>query len=183
MKMRSKQSQNGFTLVELLVVTAVIGILAIISATVFNSILRSQNKTAVINEVRQNGNLAIDKLDRDVKQASEVTLVDDLQDGDITDGDATSIKLTTDQGLITWECDDIGLTINRNVASVLNTDSLNGVRLVAGSCRFVVSDPASTTTQLVKFEFRLQQGSAAPARSEFEVNEPFEATIGTRSYQ
>lgn len=166
----NKLSKKGFTLIELLVVTAIIGILAIVSATIFSSILRSQNKIGIINEVRQNGNIVIDKFDRDVKQSISIT----------PPGVSTKIIMNThDSGTVEWECvGGAALTITRNTENVINVDSIGGVQLVPGRCEFNVSGPSRT--QIVKFDFDLEQRTDITGKSELTTRVPFEVTIGTR---
>jgi prepilin-type N-terminal cleavage/methylation domain-containing protein len=166
---------KGFTLVELLVTTVIIGILAAVSATVISSVLKSQNKTVVINEVRQNGDLLIDRLERDVKAASDIPSHTDY-----------SVELIVGSDTINWVCDPAAGTFERNTVSVVNTDAVTGVRVVdAGTdgCQFKVTDASLVGTRLVTLKFKLEQGTNAPNKSEFKARVPFEVTIGTRSSQ
>lgn len=163
--------EKGFTLIELLVVTAIIGVLGVVSATIFNSILRSQNKTSIINEVRQNANIVISKFERDVKQAAQITWISDYE-----------IELETHDGVtITWECNTgVGgsRVIFRNGAAIINTDPINGVQ--ADSCLFTPFPAGSTSPRLIQFSFHLTQGSSAPDTPEFKVDVPFTITVGIR---
>lgn len=163
---------KGFTLIELLVVTAIVGVLAVVSATVFNSILKSQNKTAVINEARQNGDLAMDKFERDIKQASNVTF-------DILI--PTEVKIELDGPDAIWECVNIAGVdeIRRNTKSVLNQDPISGIKLIAGSCKFAVSGTGQS--QLVTWEFKLTQRRTSVGKAEFEIEVPFRTSVGTRA--
>lgn len=166
---------KGFTLIELLVVTAIVGVLAVLSATVFNSILKSQNKTAVINEARQNGDLAMDKFERDIKQASNVTPIG------IT---TTVVTIDLDGPDAIWRCDDpivgeITRDYNGSVGSVLNRDSITGIKLIAGSCKFIVRGTGQS--QLVTWEFDLTQRRTSAGKAEFEIKVPFRTSVGTRA--
>jgi len=189
----NKFQNKGFTLVELLVVTAVIGVLGILSATLISSILRSQNKTAIINEVRQNGDLVISKFERDLKQSEKVCPVDtstsppNLDCGNVNP--SAIVALTTYSGSqIVWDCTDLrrgegdGVTeANTNATPVINTDPDNGVQVVAGSCNFTVSTGGASVPQIVTLSFTLEQRSTVQ-RSEYQVKEPFQVTAGTRAY-
>lgn len=168
---------KGFTLIELLVVTALIGVLGVISAVVISSILRSQNKTAIINEVRQNGDLVISKFERDVKQASQVCITG----GASCPGSETSVTLqtpTAPAGGLIWDCVN---DFRRDGVSVINTDPTNGVEVE--SCSFIVSAGGGTTgvPQIVTLDFRLKQISDL-GNQEFHISEPFRVTVGTRAY-
>ena len=159
--------EKGFTLIELLVVTAVMGGLAIVSATVISNVLRSQNKTNIVNEVRQNGDMVIDKFERDVKQASGVTQVS-----------GTNVELYIGGTAIGWDC--TGNSFTRDGVAVTSTDPTTGVQLV--TCQFVVTGTAGQgIPQIVKLDFTLEQRNVAGV-SELESQVPFEITVGTRAY-
>lgn len=159
------RAKKGFTLIELLVVTAIIGVLAIISAIVFNSILRSQNKTTIVNEVRQNGNLVIDKFERDIRGARFIEFDED---------DDEIITVQSVNSSIVWLCD--GDNLLRRGENLLNRDPHGGVKLV--DCRFNVT---SSQPQLVLFNFTLEQRNQAQ-KAEFESKVEFQTTISTRAY-
>ena len=181
-KKNNNSYNKGFTLVELLVVTAVIGVLGVLSATLISSILRSQNKTAIINEVRQNGDLVISKFERDVKQSSGISITGAACPPTCT---GTSVTLTTYQGTdIIWVCTpaaapaDGGFT--RNGTSVINEDSDNGVSVSV--CGFTLQSSAGANIpQIVRLQFTLEQRSDVQ-RAEYQVREPFQVTAGTRAY-
>lgn len=161
--------KRGFTLIELLVSTAVIAVLAVVSATIFNSILRSQNKTSIVNEVRQNGNLVIDKFERDVKQAKSI-----LPTGGPPH---TAVTLTTSGGDVEWDCTAAG-QLTRNSISIINTDAVRGVQV--DSCTFTVTPSSPVNTQIVTFKFTLTQITST-GKSELEASVLFRVTVGTRS--
>ncbi|MDP2671389.1 MAG: prepilin-type N-terminal cleavage/methylation domain-containing protein [bacterium] len=66
---KSSPTEGGFTLIEMLVVTAILGLLLGIAAQVFITILRNQNKTNLTTEIRQNAALVIDTFERDARSA------------------------------------------------------------------------------------------------------------------
>ena len=169
---------KGFTLIELLVTTAVISILGVPSAVIISSILRSQNKTAVINEVRQNGDYVISRFERDVKQAESICRtqpsVPPTCDGITGAPNPNSIDLLP--GPTIWACN--GVELLRNGVTMLNQDTENGVSVE--TCSFTVSPSAgSSGTQIVKLDFRLRQRSDLGTQ-EFRISEPFSVTAGTR---
>ena len=155
-----------------------VGVLGVISASLISSIIRTQNKTAIINEVRQNGDLVISKLERDIKQSESVTR-----------NSATNITLDTYLGeTIDWDCagdeftrDPDGTAGPLIAVSVTNQDPDSGVRVVTGSCNFTVSGGGASVPQIVRLIFTLEQRSTI-ARSEYQVHETFQVTAGTRSY-
>ncbi len=169
---------KGFTLIELLVTTAVMGLLAMVSANIISSVLKSQNKTMMVNEVRQNGDLVITKFGRDVKQAQSITLTVPGP------GPHTSVTLDIDGTDVVWQCNNEGATsgdFTRNTQVVTNDDPERGVSVY--DCSFNVSgNPSTGTPQIVQLVFNLKQAVGAPQRAEFGVDEPFQVTVGTRAY-
>ena len=67
-----KLKKSGFTLVELIVVVALMGILGLIFTNTLIQTLRGQNKVKVINEVKQNGQTILDRLTNDIRQAEKI---------------------------------------------------------------------------------------------------------------
>ena len=182
-------NKKGFTLLELLVVTAILAVLIGISTTVFISILRSQNKTNVINEVRQNATLAIDLFERDVRSASDIipdggsfltnkiTLVE-VENGTAVDWECVNAVVGIDNGYIQRTVDGSGVD-----QVITNTDTKTGVSVDCGgdgaTKAFVVSDSA---TPIVTMRFDALQGEKAPGRADYRVKLPFETTVGVRDF-
>src|SRR4030042_6399725 len=149
----------GFTLIELLVATAILGFLAIVSAVIVSSVIKSQNKTEIINEVRGNGDLVIAKFERDVKGASLITR-------------NTARRVTLDYEAapqVVWRC-DIGFNFRRNADIINTTDPIRGVQLLANPnpvCDFQVTPKTPNTPQIVTLQFSLIQRSTTQ-RQEFQ---------------
>ena len=68
----NSNEQKGFTLVELLLVVGLVALIAGFSGDIILSLVRSYNKTSTINEIEQVGNLAMGKLEKELKSASIV---------------------------------------------------------------------------------------------------------------
>lgn len=176
-------SQKGFTLLEILVVTAILGILIGVSTSVFLGILRSQNKTTITNEVRQNANLAIDLFERDVRSAAEVT----------PSGVSTNqITLELASGDVGWVCEDTVVGNNGLIKRVVggvdevltNTDLVSGVDVDCGGSVSANAFDVSGVPEnrIVRFSFSIEQGVDAPARNDYNIDLPFETTVGTRVF-
>ncbi|HEX7456533.1 MAG TPA: type II secretion system protein [Candidatus Nanoarchaeia archaeon] len=166
---------KGFTLIELLVSTAIIGILAVVSAVVVTNILRSQNKNTVINEIRQNGDFVIAKFERDVKAASRIECL-----GVPPPCSGVGVTLINDDGgTVSWSLSGTSITRDDGTGaeSVTSTDPARGVEVT--SCLFTVTEGPPS---LVTWEFDLQQGANAPGKTEFQVDEPFRVSVGTRRF-
>lgn len=68
-------SRKGFTLVELIVVVGIMGILGLIFTNTLIQSLRGQSKVKIINEVKQNGQVILDRLSNDIRQAEDVVCI------------------------------------------------------------------------------------------------------------
>lgn len=67
--------QRGFTLIELLIVVSLIIIVVGVTGDIIVSLVRSYSKTQITNEVEQNANFVMTKLEKELKNASSVTNV------------------------------------------------------------------------------------------------------------
>jgi len=93
-----RKNQRGFTLIELLVVVSLIIIVVGVSGDIVVSLIRSYNKTQITNEVEQNANFVMTKLEKELRNASAVTSL-------------TSTDLVFTRGLPTGSLETITYTI------------------------------------------------------------------------
>lgn len=88
--------KNGFTLIELIIVTALIGILAGVTALTFAVGLKTWSSGMDRADLRQDGNLVLEKMVRELSQAKSFTTAQASQvkfDADI-DGDDIDETIT-----------------------------------------------------------------------------------------
>lgn len=71
------RKNQGFTLIEILVVVSVIGILGVIFTDILTQVLRGQSKVKIINQVKQNGQVVLDKLTNEIRQAEDIICIGD----------------------------------------------------------------------------------------------------------
>jgi len=101
--------QKGFTLVELLLVVALTSIAVGVTSDVLVSLVRGFNKSQVINEIEQNANFISQKLNKELRNASEIIYlggVTPTQEGTgdsitIIDRDGTRIDYVVSDGVMT----------------------------------------------------------------------------------
>lgn len=66
--------KRGFTLIELLVVVAVIAVVGVILTQVFYSSIRAGNKSQILAAIKQNGQSALDIMDKTIRSADQVVV-------------------------------------------------------------------------------------------------------------
>ena len=72
LKVSAQNCSSGFTLVEVLVVVALLGVFAVVATDTFTNILRAQNKARVVSELEQAGNYALSIMEQQIRDAEEV---------------------------------------------------------------------------------------------------------------
>lgn len=170
---KSSPSEAGFTLLEMLVVTVLLGLMVTVAATIIINILRNQNKTNTLIEIRQNAGLVVDTFERDVRAARDATLVG-----------TTGVDLTLPDGShIIWSCvaESGGNNgyFTRQVGSavavdITNRDNLNGTSV--SSCTF------GSNGELVSLTFNARQAVGSPNKVEFSVTDTtFATSVSPRS--
>lgn len=67
--------KQGFTLIELLVVVTILVIMGVIFTNILIESLRGRNKVNAINQVKQNGQVVLDKLSNEIREAEKIVCV------------------------------------------------------------------------------------------------------------
>lgn len=76
-----QKNTNGFTIVELLVVVSIMAILSVIFTNILVDTLRGRNKVKAINQVKQNGQVALGQLSNEIRNADGIICVDKFVGG------------------------------------------------------------------------------------------------------
>ncbi len=63
---------NGFTMIEILVVMAIMAIVGTIMVAIFSNTLKGSNKSQILAVIKQNGQAVLDNLDKTVRSADNV---------------------------------------------------------------------------------------------------------------
>ena len=198
-----QQFNTGYTLIEFLVVLGIL-LLAGGSALLFlNSVLHGSNQANVVSEVKQNGQVVLDSLERQIRNARDVACVS--SGGNIVTCDPATqykhIKLTrtgnaplfikcfldtegggkTENGWI-GSAESTNVPTDSSFTPITNQDKISGTDIV--NCDFRVSIASSGTSgpAVISISFRVNQGINAPSRAEFAANAQFQTTISLRRY-
>ncbi len=177
-------SAKGFSLIEMLVVAAILGFLGVVSATIISQILSSQNKTLVTNNVKQNGDYATQVFERDVRSAGIALVSPDP----CTQNDCTLTLLSTSGATLqTWTCEDETATkrvLKRQLGgvgtfvAVTSSDDQSGTNIDTCAGIFDVNED---NENLVTIKFKLKSAVGLPDRPEFQASIDFILTVGMRS--
>jgi len=70
-----KLNQNGFSLLEILVVVSIIAVIAGVTSDIFIQIIKSSNKANIVTEIKQNGDSVMNQLERIIRNSEEITAI------------------------------------------------------------------------------------------------------------
>ena len=170
----------GFTLLETLVVVTLLAIVGGASMTFFTSILKGSNQATITAEVKQNGQVVLDSLEKQIRNAAKAEKLTDK----------SGIKLVmSDNKTLYVACFPPGSTNGyiavsndgSNYTSITNQDLISGVDVKPCDIK-CDCDPKSTKPAVVTVDFTLSQGVGAPSRRDFAANVQFKTVISLRSY-
>lgn len=157
--------RKGFTLVEILVVTLILGTIAVIGSNMFFTILRGSSKTSILAEVNQNGSYALNVMERMIRNAKSL---------ESHSGSSITI-LNPDENTTTFLCS------NQKIAS--NGASLISDKVAVDNCVIfsVVEGEAEIRPDVVTIDFTLTQAGTA-FRPEERASVNFKTTVTLRNY-
>jgi len=162
---------NGFTLIEMMMVVGVLGILAVLGSGAFFSILRGSIKAKTLQMVKQNGDYAISVMERMIRNARALV-------GPTSDSTVSSITIKNpDGGTTTFSCEGDLSTIASNGASLLS----NEVKVSDCNIFKVTVGQPGIKPAVVEIKFTLtQSGTTSRSGEQAEVN--FQTTVSLRNY-
>lgn len=76
------RATSGFTLIEILVVVALMGIMIAIGSNIFVGVIKSSTKSAILSQVRADGSRALENMSRTIQNAAEVVNPDQATPND-----------------------------------------------------------------------------------------------------
>ncbi len=154
---------SGFTLVELLVVVALVGVIGVITTQVFIIGFKSQGKGEIIKEVKQSGDYALSVIESMVKNAA------DFAPGQACNQDSSSLAIVNPDGFTTiFDCNTTDLYTIASVSALPTTTPgptptglpLTGSKVAVASCNFrVVCPTPPLSPKYVFVDFTVTQGT------------------------
>lgn len=159
----SRQTNRGFTLLELIISVAIIALVSTVISQVFFATTKSNAKAEIQKEVKQNGDYALGVMERMVRSAGAITST-------CSSGGSTTTSLTItnpDFGSTTFGCDS-----TTGIARIASSSATGTVYLTSSAVRLGVSCTSSTLAFVcttvaavpknVKINFTLAQSSTSP---------------------
>ena len=167
---KDKKIEQGFTLVETMVVVALLGIVGIMAVNVFFTSLRGSAKAEILKEVKQNGDFAISAMGGMIRNARDITSQCD------NSPQPSLIVVNPDYSETTFLCDLTAGQIASN-SGFLTSDKL----MIADSdCSFICT-PQGRGQKKIDIKFSLSQEGLS-LRPEDKASLTFQTTVYTRSY-
>lgn len=164
---------KGYTLLELMIVTAALGVMAIVATNLFFAVTRGGTKVQVTAEVNQNGEIVLGTMERLIRNAYGVTSA-------CTGVAANSLTLVDQYGRnITFSCVNVGEDTGY-VAS--NSARLTSENVAVSACSFTcTSDADGFKPPLVAIDFSLRQAKGQALKGETEA-QAFSTSVSLRNY-
>lgn len=85
---------NGFTLVEMLIVIAILSVVGVLILTIFTRTLRGNNKSQIIGAIKQNGQLVLETMDKTIRNSDRVVCAPGLTIVVVKEGKYTRYRFT-----------------------------------------------------------------------------------------
>ncbi|OGD86188.1 hypothetical protein A2Z23_03165 [Candidatus Curtissbacteria bacterium RBG_16_39_7] len=178
-------SNQGFTLIELLVVIVIFAILGVVGTDLFSSVIRGTNKANVISEVKQNGQLAMDMIERNIREARDAS--NPIIPTPSPHPNTTVLDLIMTVGTVRFQFIPEGSTTNgqiyMNGEPITSTDPVTGVNVESAS--FVINEPPASSPsspKTVTVTLNLEQGVSASTRKDFTADVTLSTDVSLRSY-
>lgn len=183
----NQQLNFGFTLVELLVVVALVSIIGTITTQVFVLGFRSQTKAEVLKEVKQSGDFAIAVIESMVRNAADIPL-----DQSSCNTNMSKLTILNQDGLTTtFDCTGTSIASVSGFFVPAAQPTPTGVPLIGSkvtvtNCNFRVvcpDPPLSPKYVYVSFTLNQATGALVTPIPENRASLDYQTTISLRNYQ
>lgn len=161
------QNQKGFTLIEIILVVSLLAVTVGLTSDILLSLVRSNTKTQVINEIEQQSNFISLKLEKELRDARNVTLPEENSTGNTLTfirKDGTEISYTLNSNNV------ITRNIGTETPQILTSNSNpGGVSVTCPSGCFNISGPNPQIVN-ISMEFKQAQGVVVSYSGAVKIN-------------
>ncbi len=174
------RKSEGVTLIELLIVMAVVGVMGAMLVTVFFNLLRGSSKTSAVSEVRQEGDYVLTSMTNSMRYGKRAVLSTGACSTPARSGPAITIT-TVDDASVTFTCPPTSsgtLTKNDGTGSV---QLFNVSESLVTACTFTCLQENLATLPTVGIQFTLSKRNAS--KSEDTASIPFSTAVTLRNYR
>ncbi|MBI3955622.1 type II secretion system protein, partial [Candidatus Gottesmanbacteria bacterium] len=170
----------GFSMIELLVVVALIGIIGTITTQVFILALQTQVKSEIIKEVKQNGDYALSVMESMVRNSTDILSIS-------CNETSSQLTIQNPDGFNTvFDCTGSNISSISGSESILPTPTgapLTNSKVKVSSCTFRVICPTPPINpKYVYIEYTVSQaGAGTGPKDTSSLN--YQTTVSLRNYQ
>lgn len=171
-----KKITKGFTLVEFLIVTAILGIIGSVVLSVLFTTFRVSKKADSLVELRQTGDSVISQVVKNIRYAKSLDFPTSCVGGVISPYITVTSIVDNSQTTFSCEASAVGGKIASNGASLIDDR-----RITAANCFFSCTQDSISDPPIINFSFRLQLLNDT-SFSETQAFVPFQASVILRNY-
>jgi len=172
-----KTIKSGFTLIELIVVIAILVVISTISLNILITILRGSLKAEITKDVKQSGDYALNILTRMIRNAHSIEST--------CSGSSTSITIKNpDGGQSQFLCDLTNNYVSSTSAHLSPTpvpQPLTGQDFTLSNCSFNCQQTTGNPP-VITVDFTLGKNTETFTRAEEKIEIDFHTKVALRSY-
>ena len=189
------KKMKGFSLLEILVVAAILSLLSIVLTQVFFVFMRTNNKTDIIQGVKSNGDRALDTLTRLIQNAKSIRPVSDSETcpespgiGHITEvmlvnpnNGETTLTCTEEEGIARIaSVSAAGQTVYLTDSNITLVENIGGTNSCSNNALSFRCSSQNGTPILLYISYTLQQKDASAGVNE-SASASFQTTVTLRN--
>jgi prepilin-type N-terminal cleavage/methylation domain-containing protein len=171
-----KKMRKGFTLVEFLIVTALLGIIGSVVLSVLFTTFRVSKKADSLVELRQTGDSVVSQVVKNIRYAKSLDYPTSCVGGVVSPYVTVSSIVDSSQTTFSCEASSLGGKIASNGASLIDD-----ARISATNCFFTCTQNSPSDPPTINFSFRLQLLNDT-VFSESQAFVPFQTSVILRNH-